>query len=233
MLCSYDGNILLIRHNGEPPLTTRLTRSGEAVVDARMTPDGSMAVCVTNRGRIHGWSEQDGRFAEFQYDLPPGGKAVKLGLGETGQRMSIGRIDGTVSILDPVSGVPTGPELSLGASNLYAWSDDERLVAAANESGGIRVCDVRTGALVANVPWGSSSSWNFPAALALSPDGRRLAATTVATTEIRVWDIETGALLSELRGHKGIVHALLFASADRLYSGSYDGEIRKWSLPQL
>ena len=60
-----------------------------------------------------------------------------------------------------------------------------------------------------------------------------LLATGSADSSIRLWDIEHGACTHHLKGHRGIVSALLFhPHIDRwtLFSGADDGDVRAWDL---
>jgi WD40 repeat protein len=69
-------------------------------------------------------------------------------------------------------------------------------------------------------------------ALAFSPDSRFLA--TGGSTAVTVWDFAAagpqGSTPRELRGHAGLVTALVFSSPRRLWSGGHDGSVIGWDL---
>jgi serine/threonine protein kinase len=67
-------------------------------------------------------------------------------------------------------------------------------------------------------------------ALAFSPDGQR--ALSGGRDGLRLWDLETGEQLDYLVGHSELVRRVLFTRDGRTaYSSSYDGSVRRWSLP--
>ncbi len=113
----------------------------------------------------------------------------------------------------------------------FAVSDDERLMALAKSTGELQVYDAATGGIVCHIFPETPHSAARPTAMSFSPDGQRIAVATNVASEIHLWDLQTGEPAGQLRGHDGIVRCLEFApTSDRLYSGSYDGTIREWSL---
>lgn len=233
LMCSSDGELVLTR-NGDAPQSAHVSHEGEIVVDSSVSLDGETAVCVTNRGQVHGWRRYEGAFQYFTHYLAPGAPIAKVGLNRSGQRMYVGRFDGTAVFFDPISGRPDGQELRLGGAGavectIYAWSGDGRFLAACSD-GRLRVCDVETGNQVFETVLFDGRNNRRPTSLEFSDDGSRLAVTTNVSPEICVWDVEAGKLAGILHGHKGVVRSLQFASSDRLFSGSYDGSVREWSL---
>lgn len=80
-------------------------------------------------------------------------------------------------------------------------------------------------------PWSWAAEGVDPLDADLSPDGRWLA---VAATDGNIYllDARRGTLRARLRGHTERVAAVAFAD-DRLYSASWDGDLRTWSLDGL
>ncbi len=67
---------------------------------------------------------------------------------------------------------------------------------------------------------------------AFSPDGSRLAVASWSSTAW-VWNVATRTLERELRGHGSLLHGVAWeerAGRHALWTGSYDGDVRVWSM---
>lgn len=236
MLCGLDDFVVLHR-DGEPERTARVPQGGihrELIVSAAISHDGGVALCSTNHGRVHGWICHEGATREFGYDLPTGAVVVRTALNRTGNRLCVMRDDGVVSFHDPATGTSDGCVLrDEGIASDMAWSQDERLIAVASLSGRVRVYEVESGRLAFELCQNHPHGVCFPMSIEISADGRWLALASTASSEVLIWSLETGHLTCKLCGHDSLVSTLQFApTSDRIYSGSYDGTIREWSVEE-
>jgi WD40 repeat protein len=72
---------------------------------------------------------------------------------------------------------------------------------------------------------------NHVRAVAFSLDGSRLASGDEDGL-IVIWDIATGRELMRLEGHSGAIRSVAFGPGGTLLSGSTDGTLRRWYLPE-
>lgn len=228
--CGVDGTVALFR-NSDDPLVAHL-KMDDMIIDASVSHDGRVAACATASGLVFGWKFDGTENIEFQFQLPADFKITRLTLNRDGRRLFLASRDGIVSIHDSETGVHIGPCLNVGEiCSTFVWSDDERLVAMMTASGLVRVYDLVANRTVCEVATGSSSWQSNARTLQISPDGRQIAFAADKSTEIRIVNLESGNICGVLQGHMGMISTLQFAStSDRLYSGSYDGTIREWSL---
>lgn len=228
--CDVDGTVALFR-DSEVTQAAHLKKN-DVIIDASVSHDGSVAACVTSCGLVFGWKFDGTEVSEFQFQLPVHFNVTRLTLSRDGQRMFLASRDGFATILDSETGMHISHCLNFGEiCTRFVWSDDERLVAIMTTSGLVRVYDIVASRIVCEVGTGSSTWQSNSRTLQISPDGRRVAIATEKSTEISILDVETGKICGTLCGHLGMVSTLQFAStSDRLFSGSYDGTIREWSL---
>ena len=228
--CSVDGTVALFRDSDDTQVAH--LKKDDMIIDASVSHDGTVAACVTSCGLVFGWKFDGAENSEFQFQLPVEFNVTRLTLSRDGHRMLLASRDGFASIHDSETGVYIGPDFNVGETcTRFVWSDDERLVAIMTTSGLVRVYDIVVNQPVCEFATGSSSWQSNARSLQISPDGRLVAIATDKSTEISILDLESGKLCGVLHGHVGMVSTLQFAStSDRLYSGSYDGTIREWSL---
>lgn len=229
------GAAILVDHRSDGgPLIAQVTHPGDMIIDAVVSDDGSIALCTTLQGQVHGWRREGSGWTEFAYRLPSGAPIARMDVTASGHRAFIGRFNGAVSFFDPVSGTPAGIEFKIDIEPgiecpLYALSENEKLLAAASTGGRIHIVDVSTGSQIDRTVR-RCGLYSRSTSLAFSADAKYLAVSTNVSPIIEVWDVATGTRAGELTGHHGIVRTLQFASNDRLYSAGYDGSIREWSL---
>jgi WD40 repeat protein len=73
-----------------------------------------------------------------------------------------------------------------------------------------------------------AEAFNYPTAVALSPDGSYLAAGT-STGEVCLWHVANRALLETLQGHTSGIRGVGLSGDNRLVAtGSFDGTVRLW-----
>ncbi len=136
-----------------------------------------------------------------------------------------------VSDLDGVQlwNVDDGTVVSLGRSR-YAHdvgptSPDGNQIAVAVEDRSVRVWDVRTGKEGITL----RGHRDLITGMAWSPNGRHLATASYDRT-VRVWNLASGES-QVLSGHVGPVWAVAWVGPEKVLSGSSDGTVRLWTLP--
>ncbi len=234
LLCGADATAVHHR-NGEEPRVVPLM-PGELIIRACVCDDGSVSACATASGRIHIWTRHEAEFQGFTYQLLSDSAVLQIGLDRAGRRIYVARSDGTISFHASQTGEPDGSSLRVEAGCVaFAWSHDECYMGVVTSHGRVNVHDVATGRIsfdgLVDEDYQHNPTCAASAILQFSPDGKRIATSAIATNQIRIWDLETGQSLGTLSGHDAPVRTLQFSPmSDVLYSGSYDGTVREWSL---
>jgi WD40 repeat protein len=237
LLSGIDGTVIRYRH-GEIAGVAQVLLVDDVIADATVSHDGEMAACVTTKGRVFGWSRSGADTPDIDYSLSPGARIVRIGFNGNSHRMYVARTDGTVSFHRPATGAPDGTDLlhqhDVGSKTdcvAFAWSENGRLLAVACSDGHIETRDVATGRIIFEDTLRIGDVPTRPMSLAISPDGQWIAAAANHSPIIRIWNLQTGKPSGGLKGHVGMVRVLQFSPVgNHLYSGSYDGTIREWSL---
>lgn len=228
MICDMEGNATLHRI-GEETLVNRIKPGNDMIVDACINHD--IALCLSLYGQISGWKRGPGGVQPIRFDLPGGAPAIRLHISHAGCRLTVARLDGTVSFHDPVTGTIVEPEWNVGNEcHTFAWSEDERLMAWTTAPGRLQVMQMADRRIIFDGDTGANSSVR-PTSLVISPDSRLIALSLNIQKNVQLWNVESGEMIGNLNGHEGIVRSLQFSpNAERLYTGSYDGTVREWSL---
>ena len=135
--------------------------------------------------------------------------------------------DGEVRISDAVT-LRAGERFAVrgGAASAYALSPDDHSVAVGDESGAVRILDIRSGAVRET----SGRHDGAVSAAAFTSDGRTLV-TGGDDGEVIVWDVEQGTAGETLSGHaSGISSLRMTRDGKTLYSASFDGTVFIWDL---
>jgi WD40 repeat protein/DNA-binding SARP family transcriptional activator len=157
--------------------------------------------------------------------VPQGG--FGLAVSSDGARFVTGSVDSgdaTATVWD----TDTGEELVVfsGEARAFAFSPDDRIVAAAPGDGTVRLWDAATGDVLHVL----RSHAGFVTQPAFSPDGRWLAIGGGDGTA-RVWDVAVGREETTLTGHGGVVISTAFSpDGSRLATASDDTTARIWDL---
>jgi len=115
---------------------------------------------------------------------------------------------------------------SATSPNAYALSPDDHTVAVGDESGAVRILDIRGGAVRET----SSRHDGAVSAAAFTSDGRTLV-TGGDDGEVIVWDVEQGTTGETLSGHaSGISSLQMTRDGKTLYTASDDGTVFVWDL---
>jgi WD40 repeat protein len=237
LLCGLDGTAVMFC-DGHDVEFAEVGQSSEMIVDAAVSHNGSISLCITSTGKVLGWIREGSEVRNFVYNLPIGSPILRTGLNSAGTQLYVARIDGVVTFHSPETGSSAACELNVdekwragGECTTFTWSDDERLFGLATSAGRVRVYELATGRVVCDGSVENAFSTTRPTTMAISPDGQRLAVATNTCTVISLWDLRSGEPTARLHGHDGIVRTLQFSpKSDMLYSGSYDGTIREWSM---
>ena len=228
MICDMEGNATLHRI-GEETLVNRIKSGNDMIVDACINHD--IALCLSLNGQISGWKRSPGGVQPIRFDLPAGAPAIRFHISHAGSRLTVARLDGTVSFHDSIMGTIVEPELNVGNVCVIAgWSDDERLMAWMTSAGRLQVMQMADHRIIFDGDTGANASVR-PTSLVISPDSRLIALSLNVQKNVQLWNVESGEMIGHLNGHEGIIRSLQFSpNSERLYTGSYDGTVREWSL---
>jgi len=230
LLCGHD-DIMAVTRDGQGVLLGQSSPSRDVIVDAAVSSDGSLAVCITPEGFVRGCHFENGEFKEICYQLNADSWIVRMRLCKSGRRMCVTQSDGAVTFYDPETGTPEVDGLKFDAPyNAFAWSDDGRFLAFVDDSGRVQMHDARSLNCIWKTPADPKILWGFPMAIVFSPDGKWIATSSNGSTDVLVYAVASSHSARRLQGHEGIVRTLQFApDSGSLYSGSFDGTIREWS----
>lgn len=229
LVCTPDGLVTIFRHGEEVELD-RVDIPGD-LVETLVSDQGQIVICVAADHRVYGWRWTGMDWISFEYGLTPGSEILVAYLNPDGLRLCVALANGKISFYDAVTGKPEFV-LNAGADvATIAWSDDERLIAAFTFKSEIRIFDAAAGRLVCEGSLAPDSEYCDLARLLITPDNRRIVVSTNRSNEIYVWEVASATRIGRLTGHQETIRSMqLSPDSDHLYSSSFDGTIREWSL---
>lgn len=145
-----------------------------------------------------------------------------------GSRLATANSDGTIRILDAVSGnlLQTFQGHTREVFSV-AWSPDDNRLASGAVDGTVRIWDANSGQqliLIQVLPDGHAIF-----SVAWSPDGSKVASSS-DDNSVDIWNASNGQILRGLDEHLRIVEAIAWSpDGTKLASGSWDTTIRIWN----
>jgi WD40 repeat protein len=164
----------------------------------------------------------------------PAGDVLLARFGPDAARLATGDRDGSIKLLDLLSGSPpvTLSRAHLETVSSLSFTRDGLRLASGGWDGRIRLWDLETVSPL--YTFDGDARW-VPA-VDFSPDGRLLAGvfggsrTDISKGVIAFWDLQTGREVRRLTGSWGQVYAMSFSPDGALLAtGSEDGVVRLWS----
>jgi serine/threonine protein kinase/WD40 repeat protein/tetratricopeptide (TPR) repeat protein len=219
------GNISVCRV-GDSRELVRLPGPGTGAWFMRFHPQGDLLAAVYRGGgkqalcRVWRWRKQE---VHFQPADGVAGRAA-LAFSPNGGQLAMGYGDGAVIIYDVQTGLETQRlKLDITPYTMDFHPDGDKLAAASQEQGQVRVVRLSTGEqlLSAVAPFAIFQvDWRS--------DGSLLAA-ACARGKVCLWNLVTGIQHAILDGHQADVEGLAFTpNGDLLASYAYDGTSRLW-----
>ncbi|MGO9710633.1 MAG: protein kinase domain-containing protein [Polyangiaceae bacterium] len=184
--------------------------------------DGDRVVFTNDGGAVRVW---DSARQSFLHDFSVGAKVRDLLATRDGKTVIVPASDGTVHVLDVVTGTERQFRASEGRANGASLSPDEQVLATTGQDGSVRLWDLATGTPRAVMTGHTAES----VAVRFSADGSLLASVGADGT-VRLWDPRTGAARRVLTGFTGSASYLAFGlDGSHVYAGGTDATIRDWS----
>jgi WD40 repeat protein len=222
---SPDGRLIAVGLKGEGVALLdvgELTPTGPPLRDTAgevkalaFSSDGRTLAATTGMGNTTVWNVAS-RQRQVGPITMPSGFLVGLAFGPDGTTLASAGSSG-VELWDPAAGRRLAAVGAFtGSSGVAMSADGRRLATTKQMSGGARVWDVRTRALLAEVPGGSEAD---ELSVALTGDGRRLAVGGYGTL-VRLWDVDSGRLVHEFEPKGAGTPTLDFSGDGRVLAAS-------------
>ncbi len=198
------------------------------------TPDGGRWVVTTGPDELamQVWDAGTGRRIH-RWRIPTDrrrmhNRGAPLALSPDGRLAAVDDLEGGVLVIELATGNPVRRLLTSKAQVCaMAFSPDGRQLAlgASYNEPVIRLWDLESGRMEAEL----QGHHGWISGLAYLPGNRLLSASQ--DQSVRVWDLERRRVVQVLRGHSKEVWSLAVGpEPDTVFSGSKDGEVRRWSL---
>ncbi|MEN3331992.1 MAG: eukaryotic-like serine/threonine-protein kinase [Blastocatellia bacterium] len=152
-----------------------------------------------------------------------------LALSPDGQRLIVKYADGSMKVIDPISGQELGTlNEHTGKVDAISYSPDGKLIATGGFDSFVKLWDAATYQEIASFKAQALDGRVF--CLAFSPDSRILA-TGGDDHLIKLWDVGSAREIATLAGHTDWVNSLAFSKDGRvLASGSADKTAKLWEV---
>lgn len=220
---SYDGTARVWDTVSGAPITPPLVH-GDAMVSVKFAPDGGTLITASRDHTANLW---DARTGERKRKIPHPSFVLSAEITRDGRWLVTSCEDGLVRVFDAATGEPSGgvPMRHAAGVKLAITSPDSRHVLAASHDGKIKLWDLTTSTIVAEVEHFTVET------LAFSPTGDRFATTGSdqgnSKPTARIWSM-TGRLVAEV-AHGGPISVARFSpDGQRLATASNDGTARVW-----
>jgi WD40 repeat protein/DNA-binding SARP family transcriptional activator len=239
-----DGSLRLLDLSSDK-LQTASGRHRAAVNEARFTPDGRTLVTTGEDGDVLLWDVRQAAAAETLSGHAR--SAFSPQIADDGKTLYTASLDGTVLIWDLVGSRRLGRRFTAGAANngRYSLSSDGRLLAHGQPDGAVSLVDMRTltprGAFPVVRESGIFGAGSVEG-MRFVP-GSHLLVVGGTYGSVSLVDADRGQVLRRLDGHSAkfntrgtvtdnpIWEPGMSADGSLLATGSKDGMVRFWSLP--
>lgn len=228
-----DGRVILMGDQGERTIAQIPDLTPAMKVAFSPTGDSLILSSDPYGGVLQGWLVMAG----------PGGDASRIGhpilpapmtnatefdFRPDGTRLAVGRLDGSVHLVDVATGQTTST-ISLGGTPIFLTfhPDGRRLAVCENgHPNRVQIWDVDENRRVQELTLANGEV----TALAWHPEGDRLAVATLgAINRSEIWDVAGNRQVAVMEGHAQTITALTFdVTGHLLCSWSWDGSMRVW-----
>lgn len=212
---------------GEPVFPA--LKHSSAATDVNFSPDGKLIATASTDATARLWDAATGKQVG-----PPHrhlGTVWTAAFSPDGARVLTASSDRTAQLWDVKTGEKTAPAIQAdqAMSGASFIADGRRIVVRTLNS--VQVFDATTSKPLSP----PMRHGDFPQRILVarqSPDDRYLVTGSENGT-VRVWDLGSGYPVSEPLAHHGFVATVAwYPDSHRFFSGSQDGRIRRWTLPE-
>lgn len=217
------------RQSGAIPPPASVTRPPESLMDIALDPDGRTIAAAGWDGRVTIWRTDNGGLIR---ELRPGGRdrgklvpVTSIAFHAADNSLAVGGQDGTVTIVDAVSGGIRGRVRTASEVVDLTYDQGSGRLAAVSKDGAVSVWNAQRRKLLT---LSASPRVASARAVAFSPDGRSLAVGGVGGI-LKLWDIATRSPRQYFIGHTADVDSVALSPDGRLLgSASLDGSAKVW-----
>ncbi|MCX6362250.1 MAG: WD40 repeat domain-containing protein [Armatimonadetes bacterium] len=199
----------------------------DAVTATAFLPGGKLFLSASLDGTIRTWSVETGK--ETRATTIQGAQFVSMALSADGKSLAVGSADGSVRLLDPLTGAQIAAySMGIKSPDLpLAFSPDSKALAAGCIKGDVKVWTLATGkeAAAFEAPIG-----NPVLSLAWSPDGAKLVG-GVPDTVAPIWDIKAAKEAGQIKSDKDWIYPVVFTQdGKKIVSGSGKKALYVWDV---
>jgi WD domain, G-beta repeat len=227
----YKDNNLKVWSTDDGEMIRDLAGHSNWIQTLVLTADGLRVYSSGLDKQILSWNLATGEKLPLQINAE--NAVTSLLLAKQEQHLIAGMSDGQIKIWDSRTGdfltswfAHEGGVHSLAATDSFAGTGGDRLLASAGEDGIARLWDGLNGSGIRQFVGHSGRVTR----VAIDPTGERVVTAGVDRT-VRVWDVATGNLLHTLVGHERAVNCMILTPDGRsIITGSDDKTIKIWQL---
>jgi len=229
-LTCTDTGMVMLESQGKEPLVAQLPSRRGRTIEAVVSRDPEVALCLTEDGHVCGWDTSHPTASPFHFQIAGSSTILAMAIVPPAGLL-IARRNGHVSHHEFATGQTQGPSVALGCDCIGgAWDQQGRELGIVTSGGDVEVFDWRTARRTGRLAGLRRFSLQTAAILEFSPDREWIATAAATSLGATLWHRVTGRTY-RLTAHRGIVSALAFsADSRRIYTGSYDGTVREWSV---